>query len=223
MKQLHLPITLEPYATFTSYYCATPYSASLIKHLEKISIQQPIILCGPNGAGKTHLLQAACHAHKQQWLFLDGTQIEKVDPSLLENLENQLVCIDNVDHLMNHTPWENALFKLIINHRSQLLFSTKHSPIDAKRQDLSSRFQAMLTLKLPILNEQEQQQAIQHKASAKGLDLNETLINWMQKNLERDNHNLFQLIDKLEKETLRTHRKPSIALLKTLTDHQEKS
>ena len=221
MKQLHLPITLEPHATFTRYYCATPYSASLIKHLENISAQQPIVLCGPQGAGKTHLLQAACHAQKQQWLFFDGTQIERTDPSLLENLENQLVCIDNVEHLMKNASWENALFTLIIHHQNRLLFSTRRAPINAKRQDLGSRFQAMLTLKLPPLTEQEQLKAIQHKASAKGLVLNETLVNWMQKNLDRDNHHLFQLIDTLEKETLRTHKKPSIPLLKTLTGHQE--
>lgn len=215
MKQIPLPITLEPHATFNSYYCADAYSASLIKHLENIHTQQPIILSGPSGVGKTHLLQAACQ-QQQQWLYLDATQRETAEPTLLENLDNQLVCIDNVDHLLRNNAWEKALFKLILNHQNRLLFSSSASLLNAKRADLSSRFQEMLTLKLPVLDEKEQCQALLHRAQTKGLKLNTTLIHWMQKNLERDNHFLFRLIEKLEKETLSIHKKPSLALIKSL-------
>ena len=221
MMQYQLPISLQPHATFDNYYCNSAYTEALINQLQQKTT--PIIITGTQGSGKTHLLQAACHHQKNNWLFLDCNKLEETVPTLIENLEGQLLCFDNIEQLFQKKKWEDALFKLFLLNHNQFLCSSSSSAITTHRKDLQSRIQAMLTLTLPTLSEQDQFDALQQKTIKKGLLFPTKLIVWMQKNLPRDNTFLFSFIDELEKESLRSHKKPSIQLAKALVHHKQGS
>ena len=213
MKQLHLPISLEPNATYNNYFCATPYATKLVNQLR--SLTAPIIISGEKGTGKTHLLQASCHHTKRNWFYLNCANIASTCPSILENLDSHLVCIDNVEFLNKNKKWEEALFKLLLSS-SQLILSTSSAQIPLHRADVTSRLSAIMTFKLPNLNDQEQHKALQHRAQKKGIPIAPEVFTWMQKNLPRNNQCLFDFIDTLEIESSREKRKPSIMLAKKI-------
>ena len=212
--QYHLSLALEPNATFNNFYCANDYTTALLTQIQEQSTA--LLLIGGSGSGKTHLLQAACHHQQGQWLYLDGYKVHQVDPIILDNLEGQLICVDNLEALCKHKAWQDALFTLLLVNHNRLLCSAASASVHSDRQDLQSRIQAMLTLKLPTLDENQQAQALLHKAQRKGFPLPLTLVQWMQKNLPRDNHYLFAFIDELTEECSRLKKKPSIPFAKIL-------
>lgn len=218
--QYNLTLNLEPNATFSNFFCATAYEKALLNKVMKQ--QSPILLIGEDGTGKTHLLQAACHQKINQWLYLDGKKNQEIHPSILENLQHQLICIDNIDWFCQHKAWQDAIFKLIIDNHNQLLCSAASAVVVSARKDLESRIQAMLTLKLPRLDEKNQAKALLFKSKRKGFALNLHLIQWCQKQLPRDNDSLFTFIDRLETESSRLKKKPSIHLAKTLLESYDK-
>lgn len=215
MKQLHLPISLEPNATYGNYFCATPYAAKLINQLRDLTA--PIIISGEKGTGKTHLLHASCHHTERNWFYLDCANIKLTNPCILEDLDSHLVCIDNVNLLYKNKKWEDALFKLLLTS-SRLILSTSIPQIPLHRADVTSRLSAITTFKLPNLNDQDQHKALQHRAQKKGIPIPPEVITWMQKNLPRNNQYLFDFIDRLEIESSREKKRPGIQLAKKIWD-----
>lgn len=212
--QYNFTLNLEPDATFNNFFCASHYEKAL---LDKVMHRHtPILLIGEQGSGKTHLLQAACHHKANQWLYLDGKKVDNISPSLLENLQGQLICLDNLEYICQQKAWQDVLFKLVLDNQNSLLFSASSAFVISERKDLQSRIQAMLTLKLPGLDEKNQAKAILHKSKRRGFPLEIHLIQWLQKQLPRDNGSLFSFINHLETESSRQKKKPSIHLAKTL-------
>ena len=221
MTQLHLPLSLEPNATFGNYYCSSPYMHTVLEQL--IHTEQSILLSGPSGSGKTHLLQAICHHHKTPWIYIDCKTYQKTSLTILENMENQLICLDNIDAISNIKQWEDCLFKLMISDQRIILSSQPQ--ICLTRNDLQSRVKVLDTYDLSNLDEEGQYQALSQRAQNKGLPLPSTVIHWMQRNLPRNNSFLFKFLDHIETESLRQQKKGSIQLAKHIwheLQHTEK-
>lgn len=210
MTQLHLPLSLEPNATFSNYYCHSSYMRTVLEKLTHT--QQSILLSGADGSGKTHLLQAICHHHKTPWIYIDCNTHQKTNLSILENMENQLICLDNINAVASIKKWEECLFKLMIS--DQRLIVSSQPQVHFTRKDLQSRITALDTYDLTNLDEAGQHQALQHRAQSKGLPLPNAVIHWMQRHLPRNNTFLFNFIDQLETESLRQQKKGSIQLAK---------
>ena len=217
VEQLTLPISLEQNNTYKNFYCHSPYMNELIQQV-KNEETQVIILTGESSTGKTHLLQAACHQTNRRWLYLNCETLDRSNPKILEDLKNQLICIDNIELMKGKKNWEDALFKLLLSNTNQLRISSQLPSIQLEREDLNSRLQSLLTLKVIKLTEQSQEQALMFRSHNKGIPLSKELIQWMQKNLPRDNKFLFNFIDSLDTESLKSKIKPSIALAKKLLE-----
>ena len=114
MTQLHLPISLEPNATFNNFYCSNNYTATMVHQL--MDTEKPIVLCGKSGSGKTHLLHAICHQTPLRWLYLDCNNHKLTSPDILDNMEEKCVCLDNIHALAHVKKWEDGLFKLMLHH-----------------------------------------------------------------------------------------------------------
>ena len=210
MTQLHLPLSLEPNATFDNYYCHSSYMRTVLDQL--IHTRQSILLSGLSGSGKTHLLQAICHHHKTPWIYIDCNDYQKTNLSILDNMENQLICLDNINAIASVKKWEECLFKLMIS--DQRLILSSQPQVHFSRNDLQSRIKALDTYDLTSLDEEGQHQALVQRAQNKGLPLPETVIHWMQRHLPRNNTFLFNFIDQIETESLRQQKKGSIQLAK---------
>ena len=217
IEQLTLTIALEQNNTYKNFYCHSPYMNKLIQQIRN-EHTQVIIITGEKSTGKTHLLQAACHQTSRRWLYLNCETLDKSNPKILDDLRNQLICIDNIELMKGKKNWESALFKLLLTDINQLRISSQLPSIQLERADLNSRLQSLLTLKVVKLTEQSQEQALMLRSHNKGMPLSKELIKWMQKNLPRDNKFLFNFIDSLDNESLKNKVKPSIPLAKKLLE-----
>lgn len=222
MQQQCLPLHLEDQPSFSNFYCSSPYTSALISHLKNHNQQgQPLIIYGDSGCGKSHLLKAACLRSQRLWIYLPGKTLHRFNPDLLHNLQQHLLCIDDIQHLLGNPTWEHSLFHALTNHtKNHVLFSYSNSNTLEKcqLQDLRSRLQAMLHLQLQPLNESEQIQALAHRAQHKGLSLSTQCAVWMLQHTPRNNHSLFKLLTQLDQHCLKTKRKPTISILKDLVE-----
>lgn len=220
IEQLTLSISLEQHNTYNNFYCHNSYMNELIQQVQNEQTQI-VVLTGEESTGKTHLLQAACHQTNRRWLYLNCETLEKSNPKILEDLKNQLICIDNIELMKGKKDWENALFKLLLIDKNQIRISSLLPNIQLERADLNSRLQSSLTLKVIKLTEQSQEQALIFRSHNKGMPLSKELVKWMQKNLPRDNKFLFNFIDSLDTESLKNKIKPSISLAKKIYKHTQ--
>ena len=215
MTQLHLPISLEPNATFNNFYCSNNYTATMVHQL--MDTEKPIVLCGKSGSGKTHLLHAICHQTPLRWLYLDCNNHKLTSPDILDNMEEKCVCLDNIHALAHVKKWEDGLFKLMLHHHRLVLSTQPH--VAMQRHDLQSRILAMNTFDLPELSEQDQHRALLQRSQRKGLPISNTVITWMQRHLPRNNQFLFDFIDQMEAESLRRQQKATIHLARIVWDN----
>lgn len=213
VQQLTLPITLEKHLTYDSFYCQNTYMHGLLQQL-KHTESKAINLIGESGTGKTHLLQAACHQSQRCWLYLNCHHLANSHASILENLENQLICLDNIEYIKGKKEWETACYKLLLSNSNRLLISSQVAHIQLARADLESRIQSFTTFKTVRLTEETQQYALLLRAKKMGMTLSVDLTRWMQKNLPRDNHSLFKFIEELGNNSILEQKKPSILLAK---------
>ena len=218
MKQYLLPISLSPNATFGNYSAKTPLARNMLEQLAQP--KGAMILHGPTGSGKTHLLHAACRATETNWLYLNCAQLDQTQPSILEDLQSELICIDNIEKLAKKPAWEDAIFVLLLNH-PPLIISSTLLPVPFMREDVRSRLSQMTSYKLHEMSEEEQFHALEQRSINKGFPVSHELIQWMQTHLPRNNHCLFDFIDQLETESLRNKKKPSIHLARGIWESRQ--
>jgi DnaA family protein len=92
----------------------------------------------------------------------------------------------------------------------------KGSPIELA--DLKSRLAWDHVYHLISLDDALSLQALQRRARSRGFDLPEEVADYLLKRVSRDMHSLFQLLDKLDKETLIAKKKLTIPFVKELLD-----
>jgi DnaA family protein len=179
-----------------------------------------------SGAGKTHLLQAATReAHDA--IYLPGKLLIQHPAEILDGMESrQLVCVDDI-HLVAGLPdWELALFSLInsVNEAGQsLIVSALHVPSACgfKLRDLVSRLSAALQYRLEEPDEEAKQLFLQVDAKRRGLQISDEVVEWILNHMPRDMRNLSNLLNLLDRESLRTQRRITIPFIKSCTANPE--
>lgn len=220
MQQTTLPIHLDNQPSLNNYYPANIYLKQLLNSLHS-GLNQPgqyYLLTGNLGSGKTHLLKAHYLHTQRKRCYIPCKQLAKYQPDLLENLDNHLICLDDIEHLLGNTRWEQALFRIFIQARSTLLMSSSHCEPATKvlLPDLKSRLSACLHLKIADLSDDEQKQALAYRAQSRGMLLNDKLLQWLQHHAPRNNHTLFDILGKLDQYCLRNQCKPNIGIIQKL-------
>ena len=73
-----------------------------------------LFLAGPRGSGKSHLLNALCHAARENGLAAFYIALKRLPEEAAASLEGlqvlDLVCVDDLDAVAGNPVWENALF-----------------------------------------------------------------------------------------------------------------
>ncbi|SQH76905.1 DnaA regulatory inactivator Hda [Shewanella benthica] len=226
--QLSLPVHLPDDETFNSYYPAAG-NDELIQSLQACAegaAHQAVFLWGPVKSGRTHLMHAACaHAHDlQRSSFYIPLGIHaSISPALLEGLEQlDLICIDDVDAIAGHPLWEEAIFDLYNrvseNNQCSLIVSASVSPTDSGfvLADLVSRMQWGLNYQLQPMADEEKLVALQRRAAMRGLQLEDDVGRFLLNRLARDLRTLFDVLDKLDKDSLVHQRKLTIPFVKKM-------
>ncbi|ABV37050.1 chromosomal replication initiator, DnaA [Shewanella sediminis HAW-EB3] len=226
--QLSLPVHLPDDETFNSYYPAAG-NDELIQSLQACAegrADRSVFLWGPVKSGRTHLMHAACaHANdlERSSFYLPLGIHASISPMLLEGLEQlDLICIDDVDAIAGHPLWEEAIFDLynrVSEHDNcSLIVSASVSPNDSgfALPDLVSRMQWGLNYQLQPMADDEKLAALQRRAAMRGLQLPEDVGRFLLNRLARDLRTLFDVLDRLDKDSLVHQRKLTIPFVKEM-------
>ena len=179
---------------------------------------------GDTGRGKSHLLQACCNylSHKTS-IYLPLKILKDFSPKCIENIgEPDLIAIDDIDAIVEDKAWEEALFHLYNrirdSHNSLLVISSQQplASLSLKLPDLKSRLSSGLTAELLELNDEFKIKTIEAHAKSRGFILPTTVSEFLIKRTTRGMHELYHLVDRLDKESLAAQRKITIPFVKEI-------
>lgn len=221
MSQLALPLQLADYAVFDTFFAAgNEPVVDYLRSLTRAAPGQGAWLWGAPATGKSHLLQATCERFGDRAAYLPLADLDAAGPALLEGLDSrQLVCIDDVDSVAGDEPWERALFLLcngLIDAGHHLVVSAAAAPRESgiALADLRSRLQRLATFHIRGLDEASRMEALQLRASHRGLELPADTARFLMARSRRDMRSLYELLDKLDLEALRAQRKLTIPFVR---------
>lgn len=187
--------------------------------------EKQLLLWSDSGCGKTHLLQACCQlaASQQRTVcYLPAAELRDVSMQALEGLEQlDLICIDDVEILMQDADWELALFNLINRCRERgacLMMSAATAPeqLQVALPDLLSRLQWGPVFQLRPLSDEKKIIALQLRANQRGLILQANVAEYLLSHFPRDLFTLFERLDELDKASLVMQRKLTIPFIKSV-------
>ena len=228
ISQLPLAITWRDHATFNNFY--TGNNALLVSSL-LLASEQFIYIWGDSGSGKSHLLQAVCQKASEQGqhdhnrpVYLPMQELVNLSPGVLEGMEGMNpVCIDDVQCIAGNKEWEAGLFHLFNRLRDQgirLIISATAAPnqIGIQLPDLETRLGWGAVYQVHSLNDEGKRTVLQQRATQRGLQLPDEVVQYILKHSVRDMNSLFELLDKLDVASLAEQRKLTIPFVKQYLD-----
>ncbi len=189
-----------------------------------------IYLWGEPGVGKSHLLQAACDSAAQAerpCAYIPLSQFNDFTPEMLSSLEElSLVCVDDIDEVAGKDDWEIAIFNLfnrLRDAKTPLVVSSGRSPKGSliRLPDLKSRLSWDLTFRLQPLDEAMKSAALKQRARARGFELTDGVTDYLIKRVNRDTHNLFRWLDRLDRHSLIAQRKLTVPFVKQILEEKQ--
>ncbi|RYY02386.1 MAG: DnaA regulatory inactivator Hda [Gammaproteobacteria bacterium] len=229
-QQLSLGVSLNDDATFENFYAsADTHNAQILSalRLQIETANEPFIfLWGATGSGLTHLLQAACH-HAQtleksfQYFPLHDLAGYAPDELFVGLEDLDLVVLDALEEIINRPEWEFALFSLFNRLRDAgklLLVAAVQGPqeLPVNLPDLKSRLQWGAVFHVHTLDDSQKQAALQFRARARGLELNDEVAAYIIQRLPRDMNELFWQLNRLDHASLAEQRKLTIPFVKKI-------
>jgi len=220
MQQLPLGVRLRDRAEFATFHPGR--NDVLLAFLQRFVAPESAgcaWISGPAGSGKSHLLQAACAA-LAGGAYFPLADLEPLGPGVLEGAEEiPLVCIDDVGLVIGRAEWEAALFRLYVEldaRRGRLLLADAVPPgqLSFHLPDLASRCGAAFRGALLALDEQEQREALRHRAALRGLELPEDCALYLQRHFPRDMASLQGILDRLDVASLSAQRRLTVPFLR---------
>ncbi len=183
-------------------------------------IRPPSYLWGEAGAGKTHLLASVRAAFAERgvsvgWLDADGTsgpaEFDERWPALL---------MDNVHRY--DAERQHIAFNWFVNAQTQrrwVLAAGAWPVADLKlREDLRTRLGWGQVFALQPLADDERRSVLHARAQALGLPLGDDVVEFMLRRFARDLGSLLDLLERLDRFSLRTARPITVPLLKTMLE-----
>lgn len=229
-QQLSLGVNLSDDATFANFYTAadSPNAQVLAALRQQIDTADApfIFLRGAPGSGLSHLLQAGCHYAQLRGLaiqYLPLHELADYSPDdMFAGLESlDYIALDDLQAVAGRPEWELALFNLYNSLHEQgkrLLVAAREAPRDLPLQleDLRSRLQWGLTYQVHALADNEKHAALQARARARGLELNDEVAHYLLHRLPRNTHDIFSRLHHLDCASLTEQRKLTIPFVKKI-------
>ena len=192
-----------------------------------------IYLHGASGSGRSHLLLAACQAataagRRAQYLPL-ATMSEHA-AALRGVAGSELLALDDLGAIAGNQAAEHALFDLYNRTRADgfaLLFAAAAAPaqLGIGLPDLRSRLGACVQFLLKPLTDDERRDVLRARAAERGIELDDSVLDWLFARYARDLGALLDLLDRLDQASLAAQRRITIPFLRDVlrTDGLEAS
>lgn len=228
MKQLILDLDMAPRAALDTFIAGP--NVEVVQHLQALCAapevaHAPTYLWGQAGSGKTHLLEATCQALAQRgcavaWLDRRAQAFAPFDEHWDAILMDDVHTYDAVQQHMAFNWFVNAVARQD-ERPCAVLAAGALPPADLPlRPDLRTRLAWGLVFELHTLSEQDRLLALQRAARERGMALPPEVVHYLVTRFDRDLTHLMGLLDRLDRFALRTHRAPSVPLVKAMLEEQ---
>jgi DnaA family protein len=224
-RQLPLTLRWPAQQRFDSYVADGNAAAVDAIASAAAAITPWIFLSGITGVGKTHLLIAACAAatardRPAQYLSLSKLSASP-DAAIRAFGGSAFVAVDDIDAVGGNRDAEVALFDLFNRLKADgasVVFAASAAPaqIGLTLPDLVSRLSSCTQLPLKPLNDDARRAAVRQRAAARGIELDNTVIDWMFDHTPRDLGSLAALIERIDRESLAAKRRITVPFLRAL-------
>lgn len=182
-----------------------------------------VYLHGANGSGRSHLLLAACQAataagRRAQYLPLAAMSDHA---SALRGVAgSELLALDDLSAIAGNHEAEHALFDLYNRTRADgnaLLFAADATPtqLDIELPDLRSRLGACTQFALKPLDAAERRVVLKAQAASRGIELDDSVLDWLFARYARDLGALLDLLDRLDQASLAAQRRITVPFLRS--------
>ena len=224
--QLALMVQLPDDETFASF--KGDVNQGVVSQLKSFIEQKQqnahsFYLFGLASTGKSHLLHAsssyAAHLGKSS-VCLSCAELIQLPVAVLEGLEQiDFICLDDIHLIADNTQWQQAIFDLynrVLEQNNYLLISGDESAqqLGISLPDLVSRLSWGLTEQVKPMDDEEKVQALQYRATQRGLFLSDDVVKFLLNRFSRDMSNLIKSLDALDKASIQEQRKITIPFIK---------
>ena len=184
-----------------------------------------VYLSGPAGIGKTHLLLAVCAEAESAGLRTAYLPLSAAKGRLRDALDAfeyaDVIALDGLDAAVTARDEEIALFDA--HNRAhdagrRVLYSACATPdaLDLTLPDLRSRLSQCARIALDPLDDAGRAEVLRLRAQRRGLQLEDTAIDWLLKRVDRDLGSLTALLDRLDRESLAAQRRLTVPFLRSV-------
>ncbi|MEW5833528.1 MAG: DnaA regulatory inactivator Hda [Pseudomonadota bacterium] len=221
-----LPLALRwPRRQRFEHFHAGAHNAAALAAIEALA-ERPgapwVYLHGPLGSGRSHLLLAAAQAaaeagRRVQYLPL-ATLADRA-AALRGVAGSEWLALDDLEAIAGQREAEHALFDLYNQTRAEggtLLFAAAAGPADAGivLPDLRSRLGACTQFALRPLDDEERRAVLRERARARGIHLDDAVLDWLFARYARDLGALLDLLDRLDRASLAARRRITVPFLR---------
>jgi DnaA family protein len=186
-----------------------------------------IYLAGAVGSGKSHLLLAACaeaSAQRRSAQYLSLAKLPKgsnVADAVRALGGSDVLTLDDLGAIAGDADAEHALFDLYNRckmEKSTLLFAANAAPaqLGIGLPDLISRLASCTQATLKPLDDAARREAVRQRAQARGLVLDEVVLDWVFAHTPRDLGSLTALLERIDREALAAQRRVTVPFLRKL-------
>jgi DnaA family protein len=226
--QLPLKINLPDTACFETFVAPDASVALTLSQLQSVGasgLSQGVYFFGQAAVGKTHLLQAACRAvslrgGRSVYFPLKEKQLPLI-PDVLKGLEvMDLICLDDVDHVVHLPAWQVALQDLQSKSRAlgHPLILSGRMPMALWPMSVSELRDAMFSLLpvelQPLTEVDDLVLALQRHAMIRGFELPKDVANFIIKRFSTSLEELLAVLQMLEQATLAEQRRLTLPFAK---------
>lgn len=221
-----LPLEIQLQNDFTlENYCAdkNQHLLNVLKQFINNELDTKLLyIWGVKGSGKSHLLQACCHALKNNLgIYLPLLSIQDLGPVIFENMASYaLICIDDIESIGGKPDLEESCFHLynqvLANADSKLIISACCSPnnLPILLPDLKSRLTSGLIFQVEELSDEHKMLILQQYCEKKGFYLSLHIAQFLLTHCSRNLHHLLEKIEILDKASLAAKKRITLAFVK---------
>ena len=201
-------------------------AVELLRRAADEATQTSLYLSGAFGSGRTHLLIATCAAageagRSAQYLPLATLRGATAPASIRAFGGSDLLALDDVDAIAGDKAAEHALFDLYNRCRADgatLLFAAGAAPgqIGLTLPDLVSRLSACTQIMLKPLDEAGRRDLLRERAAARGIEIDDGVIDWLFAREKRDLASLLAVLDRIDSASLAAQRRVTVPFLRKL-------
>ena len=231
-QQLPLQVQLPDDELFATFYCGQNSEAvdwltqMAQRHAGPGKTDRFTWISGPAASGKSHLLHAtlaaANHANKKV-MYLPFNELQRIEDAaaVLEGMHHfDLLCIDDVDAVLDRADWCFELFALINRItdektvRMVMTASQAAAQTEVTLPDLKSRLQWTTAYQLTPLDDADKAKALSLRAGWRGLQLPADVAQFMLHRLGRDMRELLRYLNELDTASMAQQRRLTIPFVK---------